>query len=269
MGARRQGFIMESGTSVFTRVAMFCVLVLVVSRPAQAGEVLVAVAANFLNPMKDISTLFAADTGHRAVLIPGSSGRLYAQLRNGAPFDVFLSADPERPALLEEAGLVVGGSRFTYARGRLALWTARPGLAGDAAGGGYDVLATGQYRHLAIANPKTAPYGRAAMEVLKKWQLWDRLRQRIVQGENIAQAFQFVASGNAQFGFVALSQVRDPRFHRRGTHWLVSPDLHGPLRQDAVLLKRGHSNPAATALMSYLRQDNALTVIKRFGYEVE
>ena len=262
----------ESGVrrrEVFSIVRGFAtlliMLVLSVPTPAQADEVLVAVAANFLNPMKEIGALFKDVTGHQATLIPGSSGKLYAQLRHGAPFEVFLSADAERPQLLEEAGLAVKGSRFTYAVGRLALWSRHPRHLRE---GGREALAEGAFRHVAVANPKTAPYGRAAVQVMRKWAVWERLRPRLVQGANIAQTFQFVASGNAEVGFVALSQVVDPRFNGSGTFLPIPTDLHDPLRQDVVLLRRGRSNSAAVALMEFLRTDKARAVIKRYGYHL-
>ncbi len=245
---------------------VWIMLALSVPTPAMAEEVLVAVAANFLNPMKEIRARFETATGHQVILSPGSSGKLYAQLRHGAPFDVFLSADVERPQRLEAGGLTVGGSRVTYAVGRLALWSRYPGFLRE---GAREALAAGVFRHVAVANPKTAPYGRAAVQVMKKWAVWERLRPRLVRGENIAQTFQFVASGNAEVGFIALSQVMDPRFKEGGTFRAIPADLHDPLRQDAVLLNRGRSNRAAVALMEFLRTETARAVITRYGYRVE
>jgi molybdate transport system substrate-binding protein len=231
-----------------------------------AGEVMVAVAANFLNPLKEIAEEFEKDSGHRLSLVPGSSGRLYAQITNGAPFDVLLSADSERPHLLERVGLAVEGTRFTYAIGRLSLWSREPGLIGES---GEQVLRSGNIKHLAIANPKTAPYGQAAVQVMTRLGLWDRLQPLVVQGENIGQAFQFVASGNAELGFVALSQVLDPRNQSTGSRWDVPADLHDPLRQDAVLLAKGQGNPAARAFLEFLRSPQARLVIERYGYGLE
>ena len=234
--------------------------------PARADEVLVAVATNFLNPMKELAGTFEESTGHRATLSGGSSGKLYAQIRNGAPFEVFLSADADRPRLLEAANFTVNGSRFTYAIGRVVLWSSDSQSTSEE---GQEVLAKGNFTHLAIANPKTAPYGLAAVQVMKQWGLWESLRPRIVQGENIGQTFQFVASGNAQLGFVALSQISDPRFREHGTRWDIPTALYAPLSQDAVLLKPGQANPAAAALLEFFRGDEARAVIARYGYVFE
>ncbi len=232
---------------------------------AHAGEVLVAVAGNFLNPMKEVTRAFEAETGHQTAVSPGSTGKLYAQLRHGAPYEVFLAGDRERPLLLEKAGLAVEGSRFTYAVGRLVLWSRHSMCPPREA---RQVLAQGAFRHVAIANPKTAPYGKASVQVMQKWGVWEGLRARLVQGENIAQTFQFVASGNADLGFVALSQIEDPRFRGGGTRWDIPENLYESLKQDAVLLKTGRSNPAALALLSFLQTEQARAVIKRYGYRV-
>jgi molybdate transport system substrate-binding protein len=228
-----------------------------------AAEVQVAVAANFTAPMQRIAADFEQATGHQAKLAFGSTGKFYAQIRNGAPFDVLLAADDETPARLEREGVAVAGSRFTYSIGRLALWSARPGYV-DGEGA---VLKQGAFRHLAIANPKLAPYGAAAVETLGNLGLLAALQPKFVQGENIAQAFQFVSTGNAELGFVALSQVVEGGKLKRGSAWLVPPGLHAPIRQDAVILSRGRDNPAALALMKYLKQDEARAIIKAYGYE--
>jgi len=229
---------------------------------AQAGEVQVAVAANFTAPMQKIAAEFEKDTGHKARLAYGSTGKFYAQVRNGAPFGVLLAADDDTPARLEKEGRAVRGTRFTYAIGRLVLWSARAGYV-DAGG---EVLKAGGFRHLAIANPKTAPYGAAAVEVLKKFGLSDALGPKLVQGENIAQAHQFVSTGNAQLGFVALSQVaRDGRI-ASGSGWIVPAHLHAPIRQDALVLAQGKGNPAAAALVDYLKTDKARGIIRSYGY---
>lgn len=231
---------------------------------AQAGEVQVAVAANFTAPMQRIAAEFEKDTGHKASLAFGSTGKFYAQVRNGAPFEVLLAADDETPARLEKEGRAVPGTRFTYAVGRLVLWSARAGYVDE----GGAVLKSGDYRHLAIANPKTAPYGAAAVEVLKTFGLFDAVGSKLVQGENIAQALQFVSTGNAQLGFVALSQVaRDGRI-ASGSGWIVPARLHAPIRQDALVLPEGRGNPAARALVDYLRTDKAKGIIRSFGYEI-
>jgi molybdate transport system substrate-binding protein len=231
---------------------------------AHAGEVQVAVAANFAGPMEKLAAEFGRDTGHKAVVATGATGKFYAQIRNGAPFEVLLAADDETPARLEKEGQAVAGSRFTYAVGRLVLWSAN-GAYVDASG---NVLKTGNFRHLAIANPKTAPYGAAAVSVLERLGLRDRLQPRIVQGENIAQAWQFASTGNAELGFVAQSQVwRDGKF-TAGSGWIVPASMHDPIRQDAALLTKGGANPAARALLDYLRSDKAKALIRSFGYEV-
>jgi molybdate transport system substrate-binding protein len=229
---------------------------------SHGAEVKVAVAANFAGPMQQIAAAFASDTGHTAVLATGSTGKFYAQIAHGAPFDVLLAADDETPARLENEKLAVAGTRFTYATGELVLWSAREGYV-DAAG---KVLQTGSFAHLAIANPKTAPYGAAAIETLAKLKLSDRLQRKLVQGENIAQTHQFVATGSAELGFVALSQVaRDGKF-KSGSGWIVPAYMHSPIRQDAVLLVKGATNPAARALLAYLRSDKARGIIHSFGY---
>jgi molybdate transport system substrate-binding protein len=231
---------------------------------AHAGEVQVAVAANFAGPMEKLAAQFQKDTGHKAVVASGATGKFYAQIRNGAPFEILLSADDETPARLEAEGQVVAKSRFTYAVGRLVLWSAKANYV-DAAGA---VLKTGDFTHLAIANPKTAPYGAAAVAVIDKLGLTARLQPRLVQGENIAQAFQFASTGNAELGFVAQAQVwRDGKF-TAGSGWIVPATMHAPIRQDAALLTRGAKNPAAQALLDYLRSDKAKALIRAYGYEV-
>jgi len=228
----------------------------------QAAEVSVAVAANFTAPMQKIAALFEQDTGHKAVLAFGSTGRFYAQIRNGAPFQVLLAADDETPARLEREGAGVAGSRFAYAVGRLVLWSRQPGLV-DARG---EVLKSGRFDKLALADPKLAPYGAAAIETMAALGVLDALRPRFVQGENIAQTYQFVASENAQLGFVALSQVFADGRITSGSAWIVPPELHTPIRQDAILLDKGRDNPAAVALMQYLRSDKARAIIRSHGY---
>ena len=237
---------------------------LLVSCLVRAGEVQVAVAANFTAPVKRIAADFEKDTGHKALLAFGGTGKFYAQIRNGAPFEVLLAADDTTPARLEAEGAAVAGTRFSYASGRLALWSAKAGYV-DAQGA---VLQTGNFRHLAIANPKLAPYGAAAVEALAALKLLDAVQGKFVQGENIAQAHQFVASGNAELGFVALSQVMQDGRIAAGSAWVVPAKLHQPIRQDAVLLKKGKTSPAAAAWLKYLRGDRAQAIIKSFGYEI-
>ncbi|MDA8454638.1 molybdate ABC transporter substrate-binding protein [Acidovorax sp. GBBC 3334] len=229
---------------------------------AGAGEVPVAVAANFAAPMQKIAAVFEQDTGHKAVLSTGATGKFYAQIRNGAPFQVFLAADDATPERVEREGLAVAGSRFTYAVGQLVLWSPRENYV-DSQG---HVLRTGDFTHLSVANPKLAPYGMAAVQTLEKLGLADTLKPRLVTGENIAQAYQFVASGNAQLGFVALSQVMEDGRIAKGSAWQVPAAMHGPIRQDAVLLATGRDNAAATALMQYLRGDKARAIIRSYGY---
>jgi molybdate transport system substrate-binding protein len=229
---------------------------------AQAGEVHVAVAANFAAPMARIAESFTAATGHAVKLSSGATGKFYSQILAGAPFELLLAADDETPKRLVDEGHAVASSRFTYATGRLVLWSAMPGVV-DAQGA---VLASGRFAHLAIASPKLAPYGRAAMEVLRARGLADTLAAKLVTGESIAQAFQFVATGNAELGFVALSQVQVPGKLAGGSLWRVPESLHAPILQDAVLLKPGESNPAAAALLAYLKSAPALEVIRAFGY---
>ncbi|MEN9490261.1 MAG: molybdate-binding periplasmic protein ModA [Pseudomonadota bacterium] len=230
---------------------------------ALADEVKVAVAANFTAPMQKIAVEFEKDTGHKALVSTGATGAFYAQIKNGAPFEVFLSADDETPAKLEAEGAGVKGSRFTYAIGRLVLWSAKPGFV-DARG---EVLKKGDFNKLALANPKTAPYGSAALEVMKKLGVQEALQPKIVQGENISQTFQFVSTGNAEVGFVALSQVWQDGVLKSGSAWIVPADLYAPIRQDAILLAKGEGKPAAEALLKYLKGDKAKAVIKSYGYE--
>ncbi len=231
-----------------------------------AGEVRVAVAANFQTPLKDLAHHFEQATGHSTLISSGSSGKFYAQITHGAPFDVFFSADATRPTLLEQEEFAVPGSRFTYAIGTLALWSSDPAMLND---NGPTVLAEGHFAHLAIANPKTAPYGTAAQQVLVALGLWDRLNDRIVQGENIGQTFHFVFSKNAQLGFVATAQILDPRFNGTGSRWDVPQHLYSPLLQQAVLLMYGHQNEAAKAFLDYVKGPEARTIIEGFGYRLE
>lgn len=228
---------------------------------AWAGEVQVAVAANFAAPMEKLAPMFARETGHKAVLSFGSTGKFYAQIRHGAPFEVLLAADDETPARLEREGR--GASRFTYAVGRLALWSRQAGFV-DAQG---EVLKRGRFDRLAIADPRLAPYGAAAIETVRKLGLLEALRPKFVQGENIAQAWQFAATGNAALGFVALSQVYAGGKLKEGSAWIVPASMHAPIRQDAILLDKGKDNAAASALMRYLQGSKARAVIRSFGYE--
>jgi len=229
---------------------------------SQAAEVSVAVAANFTAPMQKIALAFAQDTGHQARLAFGSTGSLYAQIKNGAPFDLLLSADDETPERLEREGLGVVGTRFTYAIGKLVLWSKDADLV-DAKG---EVLRTGNFDKLAIANPKTAPYGAAALQTLTTLGLAQGLQAKLVQGESVGQTLQFVSSGNAALGFVALSQVGVDGKISQGSAWVVPEALYAPLKQDALLLKGGKDKPAALALLRYLRGESARTILKSYGY---
>lgn len=245
------------------RGALLGVLWVAFTTTAQAAEVQVAVASNFAAPMKRIAEAFERETGHRVRAAFGATGKFYAQIRHGAPFEVFLAADAATPARLEDEGAAVPGSRFTYATGRLALWSAQAGRV-DAAG---EVLRRGDFAHLAVANAKTAPYGAATLEVLHKLGLYAALAPRFVTGENIAQTHQFVASGNAELGFVALSQVMSEGRLTSGSAWIVPTELHAAIRQDAVLLARGRDNPAALALLDFLKGERATAIIRAHGYE--
>lgn len=229
---------------------------------AMADEVQVAVAANFTAPMQQIAVLFERDTGHKATLAFGATGKFYAQITNGAPFDVLLAADDETPARLEMEGYGVAGSRFTYAVGKLVLWSIDPKRV-DAQG---EVLHKGDFKRLAIANPKTAPYGAAALETMTALGVLPALQSRFVQGENISQTQQFVSTGNAELGFVALSQTfKEGKPY--GSLWIVPAKYHQPILQDAVLLARGKDKPAVAALLAYLKGERARNVIRGFGYE--
>ena len=230
---------------------------------SHAAEVTVAVAANFTAPMQKIAEAFAQDTGHKATLAFGATGKFYAQIKNGAPFQVLLAADNETPAKLEKEGFTVPGTRFTYATGRLVLWSAQPGVVDDKG----DVLRTSQDGKVALADPKLAPYGAAAIAAMTQMGVLQRLQPRFVQGENIAQAYQFVATGNAPMGFVALSQVMVDGRIAKGSAWVVPANLHTPILQDAVVLTPGKDNPAALALTHYLRGEKARAIILSYGYE--
>lgn len=237
--------------------------VLVLLSPfARAGEVQVAVAANFAGPLAKIGEGFTAATGHQLKFSSGATGKFYTQIISGAPFELLIAADDETPRKLVAEGHAVTGSNFTYAIGRLVLWSPQAGFV-DAEGA---VLGSDKVRHVSIANPKVAPYGAAALEVIKARGLTEAITPRLVTAESIAQAYQFAFTGNAELGFVALSQVAAPGKPVQGSYWLVPPNLYREIRQDAVLLKTGEKNPAATALLAYLKTDAARAVIKDFGY---
>jgi molybdate transport system substrate-binding protein len=239
----------------------------VVCATAKAEEVTVAVAANFAAPMQKIAQAFEQDTGHKALLAFGATGKFYAQIKNGAPFAVLLSADDETPARLEKEGVAIAGTRFTYAIGRLALWSKNPLLVDDK---GQVLLSNAtdknSFKKIAIADPKLAPYGAAAIEVLDRMGALAKLTPKLVQGDSIGQAFQFVMTENAELGFVALSQILIGGRITQGSVWVVSQNLYTPLRQDAVLLPLGENNAAALALMKYMRTDRAQAIIRAYGY---
>ena len=228
--------------------------------PAFAAETQVAVAANFTEPAREIAAAFKTATGHTATLSFNSSGAIYAQLSHGAPYEVFLSADPDRPAKAEQDGLGVPGSRFTYAIGRIVLYSKTPGLV-DANGA---VLSSGKFQKLAIADPAAAPYGIAAVQTMRKLGVYDRVKPKIVMGTSITQTFQFVDTGAAELGFVALSQVVNVA---GGSRWTVPASNHSPINQQAILLHPGQTNPAAAAFLAFLKTPVAIAIIRRYGYE--
>ena len=242
--------------------ALFAALIF--SSQAPAEQVQVAVAANFTAPLQAIAAEFEKDSGHSVVASFGATGQLYAQIQHGAPFEVLLSADESTPAKLDSEGLGVSGSRFTYAVGSLVLWSATPGYldGSDAA------LKANQYRHLAIADPKTAPYGLAATQVLAKLGLTEAVQGKLVTGQSIAKALHFIATGNAELGFVALSQVYQDGQLSSGSAWIVPAELHTPIKQDALILKKGEHNPAAAAFMDYMKGEKAAAIIKSYGYQL-
>ena len=229
---------------------------------ARAAEVSVAVASNFSAPMQKLAQAFEQETGHKALLSFGSTGNLYAQIRHGAPYQLLLAADDTTPIKLEAEGLGVAGSRFTYAVGTLVLWSKQPGLVDEKG----DILRSGKFERMAMANPKLAPYGAAAVETLTQMGVLQAVQPKLVQGENISQTYQFVATQNAQLGFVALSQVMVDGRVSQGSAWVVPAHLHSPIRQDAVLLAKGRDAPAAAALIQFLRSERARALIRTFGY---
>ena len=229
---------------------------------ARAAEVQLAVAANFAVPMQKIAAAFEQSTGHKVLLSSGATGKFYAQISQGAPFEVLLAADDETPRRLVQDGLAIAASQFTYAQGRLALWSPKQGVVDNTGA----VLKAASFNHLAIANPKVAPYGVAATEVMIAMGVYSAIQPKLVQGESIAQAYQFVSTGNAELGFVALSQVYEHGRLRSGSGWVVPAQLHTPIKQDAVLLVRGRDNPAASALLGYLKTDAARAVMASYGY---
>lgn len=235
------------------------VVTLAVVTDATADEVRVAVATNFATVMNTLIERFEQNSGHTVLVSSGSTGGHYAQIKNGAPFEAFFAADTERPRLLEAEGLAVPGSRFLYAIGRVALWSTRANYVDDDG----KVLDAGEFRHLAIANPDLAPYGAAARDVLMARGLWDRLQPRLVSGQDIGQAYSFVQTRNAELGFVAWAQLKQPNREIAGSHWLVPESLHRPIEQEAVLLR---DVPAARALVEFIKSAEAREIIRSYGY---
>tara|TARA_R110000824_G_scaffold315042_1_gene501996 strand:- start:19170 stop:19925 length:756 start_codon:yes stop_codon:yes gene_type:complete len=235
------------------------------SLSASAESITIAVASNFMAVMDEVVGVFEAQTGHEVQVAYGSSGRIYAQIKNGAPFDVFFSADQEKAAALEAEGQAVSGSSFTYARGALVLWSKQSGLQLEQG----EILQQGNYNKLALANPRLAPYGSAAVEVLESLGLQESTRQNWVLGENINQAYQFVETGNADLGFVALSQLIAAGMLESGSSWLIPETLYTSIRQDAVLLKRAAGKDSALAFLDYIQGEQARSIIKQYGYAVD
>lgn len=246
----------------FRQLVLILVMALA-STPLRAGEATIAVATNFAETQEALVGLFAQSSGAKITTVTGSTGRLYGQIVNGAPFDAFLSADAARPALLIENGHAVGASLFTYAQGKLALWSADPNRVGT---DGAKTLAGGQFRHLAIANPALAPYGLAAQQTLAALGLDKAVEKKLVMGEDIGQAFAMIASANAELGFVALAAVHSPRNEIGGSYWIVPETLHDPIRQDAVLLKRGENNATAKDYLAFLKSDGARALMAERGF---
>lgn len=242
-------------------VAVACTLFAI---PAMAAEVHVAVAANFTAPMEQLKPLFEKASGHKLIISYGTVGKFYAQIKNGAPFELLISADDETPIRLEKDGLALSETRFTYAIGTLMLWSTKPGLV-DAKG---EVLKQADFKRLAIASPKLAVYGAAAVEAMKKLGVYEQLQPRLVFGENISQAYQFIATANADLGFVALSQIYKNGSYAAGSHWQVPSSIYPQIRQDAVLLTKGRDNPAGKALLAFLKTQETKKIIRSYGYDI-
>jgi len=232
---------------------------------AQAEEIQVAVATNFINPFKSVVKKFERKTGHKVIVISGSTGKLYAQITNGAPFDIFLSADSRRPELLIKQGYAVLGTQYTYALGKITLWSSNTNIISNSV---ESTLLKKKFSHIAIANPVTAPYGKAALQILKNLDQWENLKPFIVQGENIGQAFQFVFSNNAELGFVALSQVLDPKNIHTGIRVDIPSHYYDPIKQDVVVLTKAGNSVGSMELWNFLKSDEAKKIIKKRGYEL-
>ncbi|TAJ80491.1 MAG: molybdate ABC transporter substrate-binding protein [Gallionellaceae bacterium] len=240
------------------------VLLATMAQVADAGEVNAAVAANFTEPVKQIVELFQKETGHTVKLSFGSSGKFTSQIKEGAPFDVFLAADEKNPKLLEKEGLAVEGSRFVYALGKLVLWSAQPGYVDDKG----HVLRQGNYNKIAYADPKLAPYGLAAKETLEELGLWNVVQSKMVTGESITQTYQFAATGNAELAFIALSQITKDGKVMEGSWWIVPAHMYNPIKQSAVQLTAAKYPAAAKAFMAFLKSEKAVAIIRNFGYEL-
>ncbi|MFZ3037086.1 MAG: molybdate ABC transporter substrate-binding protein [Rugosibacter sp.] len=246
-------------------VAALSLSLLLATGLVQADEVSVAVAANFTEPMKKITAEFEKTSGHRVTLSFGSTGKFYAQVKAGAPFEVLLAADDETPGKMEQEGLAVKDSHFTYAIGKLVLWSAKEAVVDDRG----EILKRGSFDHIAVANPKLAPYGAAGMQTLQALGVYEAIAPKIVQGENIAQTYQFIATGNALLGFVALSQVIGENGKvKSGSAWIVPQKYYTPIRQDAVLLERGKDKIAAVELLKFLKTPYAAKIIQSYGYDL-
>ncbi len=244
--------------------SFLALLLAAITTVVSAAEIKVAVAANFVAPFKDIASVFETETGHKVLITPGASGKFYAQISNGAPFEVFFSADDETPIKLEKEGKAIEGTRFTYATGTLALWSAKDNVV-DASG---EVLKAGKFKYLAIANSRVAPYGMAAVQTMQKMGLLSILEPKIVQGESIAQTHQFINTGNAELGFVALSQVYQNGKLKSGSAWIVPDSFHDALRQDAVLLESGKNSEPAKSLLHFMKSEKAKKIILSYGYKL-
>ena len=229
----------------------------------QAVEIKVAVASNFANVLKEVAIEFQKDTGHQLAITPGATGKFYAQISNGAPFDVFLSADDETPRKLAQEGKAIASSQFTYAIGRLALWSPNPEMIDKTA----DILKTDKFKFIAIANAKVAPYGQAAVQTMQKLGVLTKIEPRVVQGESISQTYQFVSTGNAQLGFVALSQIVENGKIKTGSAWIVPEEMHEQLKQDAVVLQSCKHMSACQALIEYLKSEKAKKLMASYGYK--
>lgn len=256
---------MQSFRPAFLWAVLFASGLLLSAPNAGAGEAQIAVAANFTAPMQKIAAEFEKDTGHKAVLSFGTVGKFYSQMNAGAPFQVLVSSDRDTPDALVRDGLAIDGTRFTYAIGKLVLWSASPNVVDDKG----DVLRRGSFQHLSLANPKLAVYGAAGQAVMQKLGVWDAIEPKLVLGESITQAYQFVASGNAELGFVAYSQVVGHGGKiSSGSAWMVPPELHAPLAQDVILLAPGKDSAVAKAVVDYLRSEKARAIILSYGYDL-